>query len=209
MLVGDASTWLTELQDVEDRIVARLPSVWPICVANLSADALEDRITRQLVCRLRQDPEARAIGAIHSQFELLEEQRQGDVTPKGYLDIAVVLGSDVDRYVAFECKRLNVTRRGKVISLSGLYVKQGMMRYVHAQYAERLPFGAMLGFAMDGDAEGADVKVRRSIGRRSRPLRLTSPPSTSIIFGPVRRFETVHQRKLGSKINIRHAILSF
>ncbi len=91
MLIGDAGSWLAQFRDVEQRLIARLPTVWPVCVQGLPTQPLEDQITRRLAFQLQRDREARNLGAIHSQLLLLEEQLTGDVVPKGYIDLAVVL----------------------------------------------------------------------------------------------------------------------
>lgn len=208
MLFGDPGIWLARFQDVERRLVNRLPAVWPFCTKGLDPGTLENEITRRLVFHLRRDPETRRLGAILSQFELLEEQRAGDVVPKGYIDIVVIIDEDPDCYVAFECKRLNVAGKRSRASLAGLYVKKGMLRYIRAQYAKDLPMGCMLGYVMDGDVGFAKKKIRAAINTRAEMLKLLGEPVDEPSFALLERFVTSHRRDdRASDIEIRHSLL--
>jgi hypothetical protein len=73
----------------------------------------------------------------------------------------------------FECKRMNVRRRGKVHHGAGAYVgKGGMMRFIDGKYASGLREGGMLGYVMNGDVASAREAVSRFVDRRRGPLRL-------------------------------------
>jgi hypothetical protein len=194
MLIGNPALWLARFQDVEQRLINRLPDVWPVSIAGLTGQPHEDQITRRLVLHLRKDPETRKLGAIHIQLPLLEEQQRGDVVTKGYIDMAIVLGENPECYVAFECKRLNVVTKGGLSSLAGAYVEHGMLRYVCAQYARDLPLGGMIGYVLDGDTLGAEQRVCAAILTRSAMLCSSSGPVVSAPISFVRRLTTAHVR---------------
>ena len=206
--IGIPSGWLSHFRDIEQRLVERLPIVWANCSKGLTQQPKEDEVTRRIVLYLRRDPVARGLGAIHSQYELLEEQLAGDVVPKGYIDIVIMPGIDPDCYVAVECKRLNVQGKKNRASLAGLYVKHGMYRYIKTQYSEDLPMGCMLGYVIDGDMKFALGKISKAILARSASLKLVDGPK--YIWAPhgMVRFISNHQRKTGgSHIEIRHILI--
>ena len=209
MIAGDPSAWLSKFRTAERRIVAALPDVWPRCGDGLGPRPLEDAITRNLAHHLKQHPKARRVGIIEYHKTLLEQQRRGDVTTKGVIDIAVLLGRLQDCYVAFECKRLNVQFDSGFDSLAGPYVEEGVMRYVSAQYAEGLPLGAMVGYVFDGDTGAAQGHVQAAIAGRSAVLRCSKPPEH--LAGPrgFRRFVTRHARTGSPAFEVCHTLLPF
>lgn len=210
MLIGDPAAWVARFRGVEQRLIDQLPTVWPICTPGLTGQSLEDEITRRLVLHLRKDPVSRTLGTILSQLELLEEQCRGDVVPKGYIDMAIVLDEDPECYVAFECKRLNVIGKNRTVSLAGPYVKEGMLRYVHAKYARDLTLGAMIGYVMDGNMSTAEKRVCRAIDSRSKLLYAATTPVAlaAAPVGFVRRLTSLHVRPgETSTFEIRHSLL--
>jgi len=112
--------------------------------------------------------------------------------------------------VAFECKRLNVTSKNGILSLTGLYVKKGMMRYVCAQYARELPLGAMIGYVLDGNTGAAEARLVSAITARALALRSSTRPVILNPIGFVRRLATSHHR-LGETraFEVRHALLPY
>ena len=63
---------------------------------------------------------------------------------------------------------------GRRRSLSGEYVKNGMMRYVEGKYAGGLDKGGMLGYVMDGEVSSAIGSVGRSIAEQRAELKLNN-----------------------------------
>ncbi|MEE8435927.1 MAG: hypothetical protein V3S64_14175, partial [bacterium] len=127
----------------------------------------------------------------------------------GMIDMAVVLDQDIERYIAYECKRLNVRYNGKKDSLAGLYVAKGMMRFVKEKYySDRLPVGCMLGYVMDGDIFFAAKQVRKAILDNKGILGLISGPTNVAPVQFIKRFLTTHKRQ-SNEIVIRHALLAF
>ena len=209
-MIGDPGSWLAQFQDVEERLIARLPAVWPVCLRGLPAQPLEDQITLRLVVHLRRDREARRLGAIHAQLMLLEEQLTGDVVPKGYIDFAIILGENPECYVAFECKRLNVNSRSGVVSLAGVYAEKGMMRYICAQYARELPLGVMIGYVLDGNTAVAEARLVSAITARAQALCISASPVSREPVAFIRRLLTNHHRTGETRaFEIRHALLPY
>lgn len=211
MIVGDPTGWLARFRNLEELLVERVAVVWPLCVAKLTPKSLEDHISNMLVSLLRRDRIARSLGAIHSQLELLEESEH-KVSPRGYLDIAVVLDSNHDTYIAFECKRLNIAKgNGVRASLATEYVKDGVRRYVSEQYADSLPVGAMLGYVLDGDVDWSKSKIVAALKKCSHLMQIS--PGSEILDLPamdsIVRFATNHMRNDGSDIEVRHSLLPF
>ena len=113
-LVGRSAEWRGRFLAIHTQIMEGIERVWPTCSSLCGPSSHENNITRQLVVRLKRDPILRSgPGHIISQYELLPEEVDGDVSPKGYIDIAIVFRLERDEvYLAYECKRLNVLGTG-------------------------------------------------------------------------------------------------
>ncbi|NKC16448.1 MAG: hypothetical protein GKR94_30845 [Gammaproteobacteria bacterium] len=210
MTIGRSSRWLSNLKDIDNELISCVTRVWPTVIARLTIDAKEDKITERLVDLLRKDGGIVKLGFLCLQFKLREEDRLGDFTTKGILDMALFLDQDHERYIAYECKRLNVIdATGKRIrSLADAYAKEGIMRYVTAKYAERLPYGCMIGYVMDGDSAFAFQQLKTAIVKR-KDLHLASQAIDSSTSPSYTSFETTHKRQSNqSIITVRHRLLS-
>lgn len=206
-MMGDPAPWLRHYRTVDTRMVASVAAVWPGCVAKLPAQPDEDTITIQLVNALRGNPDARCLATrIDYQFVPFGHCRDGIAYSKGRIDMAVVLDRSRRRYLAYECKRLNVVRDGRRRSLAREYVMQGLRRFITGQYAEGLPVGCMLGYVMDGDVPFARQRVidalRRDVGFVKVLRGAGVPPS-------VKGLVSEHIRCGGDEIEIRHTMLPF
>jgi hypothetical protein len=116
----------------------------------------------------------------------------------GRLDIAFIpLIPEEGFYFCLECKRLNVTKAGKLRAYAAEYVKFGMMRFVTGQYSKTVRHGAMIGYVLDGRVSQARKNVATNIRRQHVALRMTPPgtllPST-VLRGDDRARETQHHR---------------
>jgi len=208
MILGDSTLWRRRLIDVHELVLARLAVAWSRHVGRFGPATLEDAITDQLVWALQRDQVLGKRFLVTPQYKLLDEDRRGDVVTKGVIDVAVFFHLRNDVYLAFECKRLSVRRSQGRESLAGKYVEEGMMRYVSARYAQRLPLGAMLGYVMDGDVRWAEERLRGAVERRAEKLRLVESlkelPAVS-----VRCLGSRHRRADGgSPFEIRHVLLA-
>jgi len=209
MVLGDLQFWSKQVLSADERILERIVSVWPACLKVLPGQPEEDIITINLVDLLNKDPVIRRICHwLEFQYEPFGTAPNGQKFSKGKIDLAVLLDWERERYIAYECKRLNVTYNGKRSSLAKAYVTDGMMRFMTEQYAEGLPVGCMLGYVMDGDAPFAIAQLTKAI-KSHGPLNVTTGPSAIGALQNVARFLTVHDRNGGIPIELRHALLSF
>lgn len=190
-------------------MVALLVGAWPGCTAVLSPQTEEDAITTQLVDALSRNPRTRRLGMIEYQFPPFGHRPDGVAYSKGEIDIAVLLDGSRMRYLAYECKRLNVVRDGRRRSQAAQYVMGGVLRFIVEQYAEGLPVGSMLGYVMDGDLMFARRKVVEALERKNQEVGLVKVSSGNAEPRSAERFVSDHIRSSGAPIEIRHTLLSF
>ena len=182
--------------------------VWRQVVARLPAGAHEDAITKTLVDELGADEAVRARFYCGYQFVPIERTHDGSLVEDRFIDIAVIARNDRSRYLAYECKKLNVWREGVRRSQAGRYVDDGMMRFVTGKYAKDLPVACMIGYVMDGDLSFAYARIRATIRRNGGALRLQDGPNEELPFDAMTRFVTTHERN-DNGIELRHALLPF
>ena len=211
MVVGSPSAWTERFRSLDVRFLECVTAVWSQCLATLPPAAVEDTITINLVNILSKDRQARRLFHwLEFHYEPFGFTPDGTAYSKGEIDMAVVLDGKRERYLAYECKRLNVVRNGRWESLATRYVKEGLIRFVTEQYAENLPVGCMLGYVMDGDVSRAQSRILSEIKGRAADTGLTEGPGRDRPIGNAMRFFSRHLRP-GSrhKIEIRHALLPF
>lgn len=208
MLIGDVQGWADNFISFDDRFLERIAAAWPACMAVLPAQPGEDDITINLVDRLAKDAVVRRLCHwVEYQFEPFGFAADGSKYSKGIIDIAVLFDWERERYLAYECKRLNVINAGSRSSLATVYVTQGMMRFLTKQYAEQLPVGCMLGYVLDGDVSFAQERLAAAIASHS-PLTLIDGPTPLASIDTIERFRTRHNRPAGSQIELRHALFT-
>ena len=232
-MIGDPAAWADRLRSFDRRFLERVVAVWPRCLAALPDRPDEDVITTNLVDLLSRDAAVlRRFHWIEYQYEPFGHTRQGTAHSKGRIDVAVFLNQDRDRYLAYECKRLNELRDDGRRSLAGEYVREGLSRFVAEQYSENLPVGCMLGYVLDGDVRDAALSVRKKIVACRREIALIGQPHDEaaidvatgmfMVEDPytgaqphdeaaidvATRFSSRHRRRQSdSEIEIRHALL--
>jgi hypothetical protein len=210
MIIGDPHAWKARFITLDERLLNRILHVWPACMALLPGQPEEDTITINLVALLSQDAVVRRICYfIIYQHEPFGTHPSGTKFSKGKIDVAVLLDQERERYVAYECKRLNVVHKGTRGSLATRYVKDGMMRFLTEQYAEGLPVGCMIGYVMDGDLPFALTQVTGAIDAHKTPLGNIHGASPCQAIPGIERFSTLHQRANTSVIELRHVLLPF
>jgi hypothetical protein len=208
MLLGDVEAWTDGFISFDDRFLERIAAVWPESISTLPPQPEEDAITINLVARLAKDPIVRRLCHwVEYQFEPFGLSPNGSKFSKGKIDIAVLFDWERERYLAYECKRLNVVHAGKRSSLATLYVTEGMMRFLTEQYAEQLPMGCMLGYVLDGDIAFATGRLSAAISAHG-PLGLIEGPAVLTKVQIVQRFRTRHTRPTGTEIELRHALIA-
>ena len=207
MREGDLPRWVAEYRRRDALFLRSVMDVWWQVVARLPADALEDAITKTLV-DLLDATSARALFYCDYQFVPIGSGRDGSLAEDHFIDIAVIMHNNRRRYLAYECKKLNVRRKGARRSQAGSYVADGMMRFVTGQYAAGLPVACMIGYVMDGDVAFAYARIKATIGQNRSALRLQDGPADEPPLDAMTRFVTTHQRN-GDDIELRHALLPF
>lgn len=209
MFVGDPREWKDKFVTFDERLLARILHVWPGCISVLPGQPEEDDITINLVDLLWKDSVVRRLcHYVEYHFEPWGLDGNGAKFSKGQIDIGFLIERDRDKYLAYECKRLNVINGSTRSSLASRYVTQGMMRFLTEQYAEGLPVGCMLGYVMDGDLPFALQRVKKAIADNKTLLMLTAGPTPGPAAAGTERFQTGHQRK-ASTIELRHLLLPF
>jgi len=211
MVVGDPSIWASKFTSIDNRLLGRIAAVWPQCLAILPPNPEEDLITTNLVHLLLKDVKARKLFHwLEYQFEPFGFSPDGLAYSKGEIDMAVLLDRERERYLAYECKRLNVIYNGGRQSLATRYVNEGMLRFITEQYAEGLQVGCMLGYVLDGDTEFAISCVHTAIAVNKVNLGLTGSPNAVEPIEFVERFLTLHIRPINKlEMQVRHAFLPF
>lgn len=210
MVIGASSLWLTRLKDTDKELIKCIERVWPTVIRRLTNTEKEDNITLRLVDVLRTDRAVIDLGFIVPHHKLRQEDTIGDYTTKGILDMALFLDQDHERYIAYECKRLNIvnTNGRRKESLAGKYVEEGVVRYATAKYSENLPYGCMIGYVMDGDMQFALKQLFIAHKNRESLIGLASKKFNEK-DGYFSEFKTSHRRITnGSIIEIRHRLLS-
>ena len=210
MVSGERRSWGRRFRDIDRKFLCCVARVWRRSIAHLPRSSCEDTITVALVDGLFRDAEAREGFYCDCQFPLFTRSSRGPLTGKLRVDIAVIVGHDRAAYLAYECKRLNVTGAdGARRSQAGAYVgEKGMMRYVTEKYAEGLPVGCMMGYVMDGDLDFAFLRIRASMMKKQSALGLQEELEEDSPIGIIQRFVTEHERD-GRWMEIRHALLPF
>lgn len=208
MTLGDVTTWASRFLSTDERFLERIAFVWGACLAVLPVQPEEDIITINLVHHLSRDPIVRRLCHwVEFQYEPFGTSPTDLKFSKGKIDLAVLLDWERERYLAYECKRLNASYSGGRHSLATQYVKDGMMRFMTEQYAEGLPVAGMLGYVLDGDIAFAIGQITSAT--QSHPaLNLTSGPTSVPSISSIQRFYTRHNRP-SMPIEIRHALMPF
>ncbi len=211
MLAGELESWLPHFQSLEKQVADAVEIAWPNCISPLQSKkddmTHEDRITDHLVQSLIR---AKSLpGRIVSQYVLLVEDDNGNVTLSSKIDFVLTVGNDEDVYLACECKRLNVPYETGTKGLFSEYVEEGLMRFVSGQYSNGLPVAMMLGYVMDGRADHAHNGIKRAIKARTSTIRLNSERDVHLGTGRPLRFYTNHNCVPGHNIEVGHTLLAW
>ena len=133
-------------------------------------------------------------------------------TETGELDIRVMHGKRPNVYFAFECKCLNVIRKGHRRSQSGKYVGTGGMGcFLSGQYAGGSDCGGMIGYVMDNDVDYAKLAVNQALKKYKKSLGLQEPAQlapASMLKDEFLCSKTKHSIK-GNTVKIYHIFLAY
>lgn len=210
MVVGDAQSWVERFRSLDTRILQCIVDIWPKCLAILPNQPYEDTITLNLIDILLKDPKSRRLFYwIEFHFEPFGYTPEGVAYSKGQIDIAVILDKNREKYLAYECKRLNVVKKGKKSTQATPYVTDGVKRFVEEKYAENLPVGCMLGYVLDGNVSSACLKIQSAIVTNKNIIGFIAGSIQDISLDSVKRFSSLHLRSNSQEIEIRHALLPF
>lgn len=211
MAMGNPSAWTARFCTLDERFLERIIALWPRCLAVLPNNPKEDTITENLVAVLSKDAQARRLfHHMEYHYESFGYTPKGLAFSKGEIDMAVLLDQDRDRYLAYECKRLNVPRKNGVRSLATEYVQCGVRRFVTEKYAADLPIGCMLGYVLDGNTATACTKVLAALATPKNNAALVGMPNPEKPIGSLQRLSSRHVRTpSGQEIEVRHALLPF
>ena len=210
MVSGEGQSWVVKFRVTDWKFLHCVARVWQQAIAHLPPSSCEDTITVALVARLSRDAEARDEFYFEYQFHPFTRSPRGTLTGASRVDLAVIVDNDRNTYLAYECKRLNVTGTDRAKrSQAGAYVgEDGMMRFVTEKYAEGLPVGCMMGYVMDGDMNFAFSHIEAAMMTKRLGLGLQGELQVDSPIGVVQRFVTGHVRD-GRWMEIRHSLLPF
>lgn len=208
-ILGNPPTdWQKQLNrvvsDVEDAII----SVWPRCRRRLTESDLdhENRISHRLVKYVREEKGLRDLPfQVHSEFELLDEDKNGDIVITGRVDIAVLFTNSEEIYFAIEAKRLYVPQETSYPKANlAPYIRDGLACFSSGQYAKQMPRGAMLGYVLARTVDYAGEMLSKAITKKADELGYISATPITFANG---KAKTVHKRIDNSKITIHHLLL--
>jgi len=182
-----------------EHFIGIVEKVWPDCRECLTAwhRAHEDRITDILVRRVREREEVvDAPYRVEPQYPILNDLDDGKA------DIVLIFDFTQEHYIAYEAKKLNVSRTR---ALSSNYVRDGVKdRFVSGKYSVAMPIAGMLGYVIDGNLQRAERNLSRMLYRASNSI-LINPPLTPIWL--CRKAITYHER-VPIPITLHHLLLS-
>lgn len=210
MTCGDPSIWLNHVIGINDKVLQSIVDVWLDCARRFDSMALENHITDQLVLSLQRDPRSRKSWLVFPQLKLLDDDQKGDVVTKGFIDFVIYFDLMQENYIAYECKRLNVTfEKSGFKALADKYVDEGLMRYVSAQYAQGMPFGVMIGYVLDSNVPAALAAVKSQVlKKKAKLLCFENPPTSDLpMLSFASQFASNHIRTHGV-IEVRHLLLA-
>jgi hypothetical protein len=209
VLAGSPGVWLTHFRELGEQMAEAIEKAWPVCIKPLQsrkgAMTHEDHITEHLVKALRKTK--KVPGRITYQYVLLDEDANGNVTTPSSIDFVLTVGDDEEVYLAYECKRLNVTYGARVRNYCGPYVDDGLMRFVSGQYAKGLPMATMIGYVMNGNNATARRGLRRVMKLRTATLRLIAEQDRHSTAGLPTRFMSTHDCGSGHNMRVEHHLL--
>ena len=177
-VVGDPRYWLPSFPKgfIPDILSGRKAS-WDR-MAKPSRTEIETRITKKLKHELRQDPALKDLPLRIAREFTLDDPDTGEEL--GRIDLCWFHGYHEETYIAFECKRLNVSFPSGKRSLAADYVgEKGMGCFLSGKYSAGHEHGGMLGYVMDGNLSAAMSAVSTAILNARNRLLMSSDESLS------------------------------
>jgi hypothetical protein len=178
MVLGDASQWDDLFPwHLLPRIFDLVTETWER-FEKPASDALEPPITKGFRSALKRAKDYKVLPFyvmredVEDDFDTGEELGRKDLAfyPTG-------MSSREEVYFVFECKRLNVISKGKIVTLASDYVTDGMTRFATGQYARFMSQGGMIGYVLDGRCEHSMRLVENNIRAQHVTLMMDAPGS--------------------------------
>jgi hypothetical protein len=192
---GSPEQWISFIDTQVPSILALVIETWE-SMPPPAANELEDPVS-QALCRALRQSRTRCELPFRIDTQLVElDPAAGQ--DQGRMDI--VFSPTVPRediYFCLECKRINV-REGKTVRPYFVeYVRFGMFRFVHGQYANSVRYGGMLAFVLNADVAGAIAGVEVNIKALYDKLGMDVPgtfQASTVLPADTRVRETWHRR---------------
>lgn len=177
-VVGDPRYWLPSFPKgfIPD-ILSGIKASWDRMTKPCRTE-IETRITKKLKHELRQDPMLKDLPLRIAREFTLDDPDTGEEL--GRIDLCWFHGYHDETYIAFECKRLNVSFLSGKRSLAADYVgEKGMGCFLSGKYSAGHEHGGMLGYVMDGNLSAAMSAVSIAILNARDRLFMSSHASLS------------------------------
>lgn len=207
--VGDASAVF--LEDLIATVLSVAVAAWPDALASgeISMGSSEPDIAGSLGKAMIAQKKRRT--GLDKQFRIEEEvgtrSSPAVVRTDGRIDIKIIYSFDEDEYFGMECKKL----KGGGKDLAEKYVTDGMMRFVSGKYGRGHPWGAMLGFVLDGDVDGSWKLICTHLKTLRRDTRMKGRWVVHRAWASLPRLYRTHHYQIGqiTPMALLHLFLSF
>jgi hypothetical protein len=193
--IGSPDDWISLIETQVPDIVALVIDTWE-AMKPPAANELEDSLSVSLCKALRQSRNSCDLPfRVDTQMVELDPAAGQD---QGRMDI--VFSPAIPRenvYFCLECKRINVRGINGVRRYFVEYVRFGMLRFIHGQYANSVHNGGMLAFVLDADVPGAINGVEDNIRKLHSDLGMDAPGAflkSTVRPDDTRLRETLHRR---------------
>lgn len=201
-VIGSANSWIDLLESKIPELLLLVIDSWNDMAGPLPNNR-ETTITKVLCRKLRANRRARDLMFLVGTEEVVLDPAPGQ--PEGREDIVFRPtgrqgAPDEEIYLCLECKRLRFVSGTKLHAGGAEYVKDGMMRFVNAQYAKEVKNGGMLGYVLDGNIPLAIKNIEINVRKNCSPLSMDHPatlhPSAMLPHIQEAR-ESLHKRSFG------------
>ena len=175
MIVGNPDIWSDMFpEELVPRVLDLITETWATCEKPGPSDH-EVPTTRRLKLALKQAKDLRRLPLRVEREATEDDPHTGEELGRIDLKFLPAVSANEEVYLAFECKRPNVTKNGRRRTLASEYVTDGMSRFVTGQYAKAVPHGGMIGYVLDGRTNDAMRLVEKNIDARATDLCMNKP----------------------------------
>lgn len=173
-------------------------------------DTDEEDVTKELVAGMHQFNEGPFEYPIYIDWEAQEKSNYNlksipNASSAKRVDLILSRVRSGTTDYALECKRLKNSDR----SLHRDYWKEGAMRFVKAEYADRQSFGAMVGYVLEGSITANEEYVRIKSEDYESELNLTAEWDYQESLSLIKIYQTAHGRLSTPDIKLDHYLMDF